>query len=819
MHPLGLLEIRLHIAQFLSKSSLKSCILVCQEWRETFAPWLWHDVVVQWVSHTETKPPVDKLVSNVQLMHRLEFKMGTLRLVVRDHLTCPNLRTLNMMDTTPTVVLPRRVGEPTIVLPEERMILRHCGTLQEITLSLDPWKRDQTSIWKALASCQRLEFLTVTQGRVSRMTWSYCWKIWSRLRTLDMSVYFDDQIEVEDDEEHFSPWTLHDDYTTARIEDLTFRQCKGLSNTSLLCFLLHCPSLRSLTFCHPEQGFEVKRIMALLVQCIRVDKGCPNLVSLKLDSNLYNEEDLVEFLETRSEVGLEHLSLQDSSFGPTSWKVLKGGTFHSRSLRVLALRDCLSVSNAMVQDMLCTLEGLEIFSATSLTNLELDQDPRPWVCRRLVSLTVALEVTSGSINFVFMERLAKLERLKVLRMGLTTLLSPGLQPLRLRMDSGMGLLENLHKLEEISLQGSGHEIGYNENMFIKKNWPYFKCLFDWNGTRIPLWRQKKIKDSGDALEDDFQASDTEYLSDGGDGGVAFDESDNEDNSTKAAASAGSKRSAPGGQAAPAAKKKNKNNKSKKARAEENNTPVGDRPKASQIEALIDSQDRALENLSEIEREERRIPESSIKDVSPFKLDHTLVNLESFLKFAIADWKKKILVKDADPVPSKFDPNSHQKGKKGGKFNNNKHEAPAKPDPKKKPLEVVKGLPKGAPVVLILSSSGVRSVEVIRALPLFSEAAKVGKLFAKHLKVPEQVYFLEKTVSHICVGTPGRVDKLIAEGALNLERLELILLDCHRDAKKRTLLDIQEIRVELFKMFEQEDLAEKIKSGQAQVAFY
>jgi len=55
--------------------------------------------------------------------------------------------------------------------------------------------------------------------------------------------------------------------------------------------------------------------------------------------------------------------------------------------------------------------------------------------------------------------------------------------------------------------------------------------------------------------------------------------------------------------------------------------------------------------------------------------------------------------------------------------------------------------------------------------------------------------------------------------LNLDRLELILLDCHRDAKKRTLLDIQEIRVELFKMFGQEDLAEKIKSGQTQVAFY
>jgi protein CMS1 len=196
--------------------------------------------------------------------------------------------------------------------------------------------------------------------------------------------------------------------------------------------------------------------------------------------------------------------------------------------------------------------------------------------------------------------------------------------------------------------------------------------------------------------------------------------------------------------------------------------------------LNDSQDRALEHLSSIEREERRIPESSVKDVSPFKLDHNLVNLESFLKFAVQEWKKKILVKDAEAEPSKFDPKAMKGGKKGGKFQ--KPVAPApKPDPKKKPLELVKGLPRGAPVVLILSASGVRSVEVIRSLPLFSEAAKIGKLFAKHLKVPEQVYFLERTVSHICVGTPGRVDKLIEEGKLRL------LKRAEKGGKKRDLL--------------------------------
>lgn len=58
----------------------------------------------------------------------------------------------------------------------------------------------------------------------------------------------------------------------------------------------------------------------------------------------------------------------------------------------------------------------------------------------------------------------------------------------------------------------------------------------------------KVKDSGDALEDDFQLSDTEYLSDGQDAGEVFDESGDE-------AAAGSKRKAAPAVEAPKKKKK------------------------------------------------------------------------------------------------------------------------------------------------------------------------------------------------------------------------------------------------------------------------
>ncbi|KAF9917930.1 hypothetical protein BX616_010811 [Lobosporangium transversale] len=317
--------------------------------------------------------------------------------------------------------------------------------------------------------------------------------------------------------------------------------------------------------------------------------------------------------------------------------------------------------------------------------------------------------------------------------------------------------------------------------------------------------KSKHMESGDTLEDDF-----EYLSDGEGAGERFDDSEIEDyDGGNKSLSAGSKRKVGG---TPEKKK----NKLKKARIEENNIPLGKRPHASQFEILNDSQKQALENLSSFELEERRIPESSIKDTSRFALDHTLVHLESFLKFAVADWKSKLLIKDANTAFTKD--NIHGKiGKDGKQKDNSKSK---KTDTKnKKPLETSKDLPKGSPVVLIVSASGIRSVDVIRALPLFTEAAKVGKLFAKHFKVPEQVNFLKNTCTHICVGTPNRIDKLISDGALHLDRLELVLLDCHKDAKRRTLLDIHEIRVDLFKMLGLKVLDERIRSGLTKIALF
>ncbi len=66
----------------------------------------------------------------------------------------------------------------------------------------------------------------------------------------------------------------------------------------------------------------------------------------------------------------------------------------------------------------------------------------------------------------------------------------------------------------------------------------------------------------------------------------------------------------------------------------------------------------------------------------------------------------------------------------------------------------------------------------------AQACRVAKLFAKHMKLPEQQKHLENHVLGIGCGTPNRLLKLADVDALKLDRLRLLVLDMQLDAKQR-----------------------------------
>ncbi|XP_005475558.1 protein CMSS1 isoform X2 [Oreochromis niloticus] len=101
--------------------------------------------------------------------------------------------------------------------------------------------------------------------------------------------------------------------------------------------------------------------------------------------------------------------------------------------------------------------------------------------------------------------------------------------------------------------------------------------------------------------------------------------------------------------------------------------------------------------------------------------------------------------------------------------------------------------KSSVVLLVVCSSALRTIELIKQLTSFKGEAKAVKLFAKHIKIEEQVKLLQKGISHIGVGTPGRISALIEREGLSLQALRYLVLDWNwRDQKLRRIVDIPEI---------------------------
>jgi hypothetical protein len=83
---------------------------------------------------------------------------------------------------------------------------------------------------------------------------------------------------------------------------------------------------------------------------------------------------------------------------------------------------------------------------------------------------------------------------------------------------------------------------------------------------------------------------------------------------------------------------------------------------------------------------------------------------------------------------------------------------------------------GCPVVLIICASANRATEIVKSISARLIKCKIGKLFAKHFKITEQIELLSKEIYPVCIGTPNRLNKLIEMGALHLSKVKAVLID-------------------------------------------
>lgn len=124
---------------------------------------------------------------------------------------------------------------------------------------------------------------------------------------------------------------------------------------------------------------------------------------------------------------------------------------------------------------------------------------------------------------------------------------------------------------------------------------------------------------------------------------------------------------------------------------------------------------------------------------------------------------------------------------------------------------------GCPALLIISSSAIRCVEILRGMKTLTTKCHAAKLFAKHIKIEEQVSILKERVN-IAGGTPSRIKKLIEIDALKLSRLSVLMLDMHKDAKGLTLFDVPQVRNEFWELYKAH-FHQQVMLSKSQICLY
>ncbi|KAB8236814.1 hypothetical protein ETB97_011323 [Aspergillus alliaceus] len=174
--------------------------------------------------------------------------------------------------------------------------------------------------------------------------------------------------------------------------------------------------------------------------------------------------------------------------------------------------------------------------------------------------------------------------------------------------------------------------------------------------------------------------------------------------------------------------------------------------------------RHNKELTAVELSDLSVPESSFLDTSSFDSPRQLENLPAFLKA--------------------FSP-------KGSDL--------SKPS-----------VEKGTPHTLVVSPSGLRAADAVRALRTFqTKESPIGKLFAKHIKLEEAKQFLDRSRIAIGGGTPARISDLITAGSLKLDELQRIVIDgSYVDQKQRGIFDMKETHLPLLQLLTRPEFRER-----------
>lgn len=458
LHPLDIPEIRDYLSQFLTIQCLAACARVSRDWYKSFQYRVWASVTI--VRSTQ-RPSVSDAQKNAPFIRKLDLRTHESSWFT--DLTCPNLVDL-------TLARPIKKDRPEI-----SFLQRHGPTLRTLNIG-NISEQNGYQVWTALAeSCTRLQCLSVHVASIGRTQWPAIWKVWSKLDELNVAegVYF----QRKNPSDTAMPWSdLGSQYSTITTLSLTVR--RSMTTEDQIELVTHCPALRKLNWRLSSNAVRYAP-MRHLVRLQNKEKSCSKLLALRMDGNLYPEQDLVAFITLTRQDGLLELSLESGSFGKTSWLALQSNVPNClNTLQVLRLRGCMGVDGPMALEILCSLPMLKEFTAPLISSFDLDKDPRPWICNRsMLHLHLGIGLESRDKQGLVFARLAALKHLQVLKLGVQSSNQKGVDLLDvdLGLEHGLDLLDPLKELLEFGVEVH-QSLSSTDVEWMIQHWPSLRIV-------------------------------------------------------------------------------------------------------------------------------------------------------------------------------------------------------------------------------------------------------------------------------------------------------------------------------------------------------
>ncbi|KAG0052063.1 hypothetical protein BGZ83_003047 [Gryganskiella cystojenkinii] len=525
--PLDLPEIRLNLSNFLSRSDLAICSRVSRSWQQSFEPQVWRDLSIIPTGYSKrlSLQTLNKHGASIQKLDCLGQTKSYLQ-----NLNCPSLKNLKL---------------PWLDREQLSFVCRHDTTLTDLSLSFaaEDYGKDALvhEFWTAVAgsptssfsSFPLLERLSLSGAHVTSEDWSACWSLWRRLTALCLDTFefrlhtaraILDQTPMGLPQLQELMHTIHnsilhsdsflEQLENSRIKELELRCVDGVPPTSSpsqgtilwmdklkdqLALLTNFPDLETLIWfpsfhdnnntASSNQGM-VGRLVADATQ-----HACPKIVHLTIgfDDPSVGEDEILPFLETKT-IGtpsITKLTFEGDWFGDRSWQLLQQPSHHHHlsSLCVLRLQD---IPSKMTQAMLCSLPNLQDFAAPWLIDVDLLDDPRPWVCVKLVRWAVCIDLTrtGRALQRLVFERLGSLRSLRSLDLSQPSdsewryRSMRNTQSISLKLGArggddagGLELLKDLSQLEGLYFLDVPQELSQREILWMVEHWPNLQHVF------------------------------------------------------------------------------------------------------------------------------------------------------------------------------------------------------------------------------------------------------------------------------------------------------------------------------------------------------